>query len=164
MTKKLEEILDLPDDEEDSKIIDETFKDASDAANNGDLVSLDNALNEISDPEIANYLDIERHDKAMDEISNMAKDAFTDVMDLAMSMEPKNAGSVLETGPEFLRMMLDARKSKMDARLKLKRLQIDQKRLDMKQENNDDDVIEGKGVSLSIGDMMEMLKKAESDK
>lgn len=95
MTKKLSELFDLPDlpstdSAENSEVL-QTI-----AENREAIARVDEAIDKI-DLALPTVRDLEASDQEMDELADLAKSKFEDLMDLGMNMDPRFGGVVFQT-------------------------------------------------------------------
>lgn len=124
MTKKLEELFDLPPDDEPStndKPLDQT------------LITPE-TLNAIEKVESAlpQVRGLESSDTEMDEIADLAKEAFNNLMDLGMQTDPRFSSEIFSVGSTMLGHALSAKTAKMQKKLKMIDLQLKQAELERK--------------------------------
>lgn len=108
------------------------------------------------------------HSSEMNEIYEEAMRAHRDLMDLAMNMEAKNAGSVAEPAATFLKIALDASKSKNTSKMSKLKLRLDREKFEASKLQKDDggviDVTE-ESFMADRNDLLKMLKqKKQGDK
>ena len=178
MTKKLEELLNLPEVKEaiDKAEMDEV-RDDDDLK---DVVALDEPADENSlknqDPKdletINRKLDkieealpqvkgLDTVGEEMDDIANKAMDTYKDLMDLGMNVESRYSGRIFEVAASMMRNAVDAKAAKMEKKLKMVELQLKKRKID--QESGGEEPIEAEGSI--IFDRNELLKRiANSDK
>src|SRR5210317_1521203 len=150
MTKKLEDLLNLPDakeiiqeaeaqEEEQQKYqIEETNKTMRDIA---EFDKISSAL-----PQVKGLG--EMADKELNEVADKAMTAYEDLMDLGMNVEQRYSGRVFEVAGTFLKTGLDAKIAKLDKKLKMVELQLKKEKMDKDSSpNNDDGMINGEGYS-----------------
>jgi hypothetical protein len=82
------------------------------------------------------------HSTEMNEIYEEAMAAHRDLMDLAMNMEAKNAGSVAEPAATFLKIALDASKNKNDSKMRKLRLRLDREKFEANKIQKSNEVID----------------------
>jgi hypothetical protein len=166
MTKKLEELFQLPDTEENAQTISiiadnrEIIEAASNAAD-----KIDRALPGITD------LDTEA-DNELDELAKLAKDKFQDLMDLGMNVEPRFSGVIFQTASQLLGHAVTAKQAKLDKKLRMVDLQLKKMRLDQQAEaaaakGSGDSPIDGDGIVLKREDLLKQIleqNKTNSDK
>jgi hypothetical protein len=117
MTKKLEELLDLPDSreilkEEKAKSADEKKKQAVVAQE--DTVRGIEELDKISSALPAVKGLGQMADTELNDIAEKALDAYEDLMDLGMNVESRYSGRVFEVAGSMLKTSLDAKVAQMD--------------------------------------------------
>lgn len=159
MTKKLEEILNLP---ESKKIIKETDKEKEEESKAPALLRDIEDFDKISAalPQVKGLGDIS--DKELDELAKRATDAFDDLMDLGMNVEARYSGRVFEVASAMLKNAIDAKSSKIDKKLKMIELQLKKQSIDQKSGNDDSIPIHGEGVIVS--DRNSLLEKLRNMK
>lgn len=163
MTKKLEELFNLPTAvppdagaEEATSITQEqqrVFKD------------IDNAIDKI-DAALPTVTSLDTSDQELDELANLAKDKFNDLMDLGMNMEARFSGTVFQTAGTLLGHAITAKQAKLDKKLRMVDLQLKKMRLDhqIKKDTMTGDspagTIEGEGTLLDRNALLaEILNK-----
>lgn len=145
MTKKLEQLFDLP--EPDS------YKDGDPAPefeeHRETILAIDSAIDKI-DAALPTVRDLETADTEMDELASLAKEKFDDLMDLGMNVEPRYAGVIFQTAGVLLGHAITAKQAKLDKKLRMVDLQLKKARLDQTAAKNGDTpaAIEGQGVVL----------------
>ena len=155
MTKKLEEILDLPDSKEIIK------KDREKEKNNV-IQQQNETLRDIAEMDkITSALPAvkglgEMADTELNEVASKAMDAYDDLMDLGMNVESRYSGRVFEVAGGMLKTSLDAKVAKIDKKLKMVELQLKKQKID--QGNKDDTGIEEQD-GFVISDRNELMKK-----
>ena len=96
--------------------------------------------------------DLDASDQELDELANLAKGRFEDLMDLGMNMEARFSGQVFQTAGVLLGHAITAKQAKLDKKLRMVDLQLKKMRLDhqMKQDGAKpgEAAIEGEGVVL----------------
>jgi|TARA_R110000803_G_scaffold47398_5_gene98864 hypothetical protein len=160
MTKKLEELLDLPDSKE---IIKQDQK-----KDKKDVVAQQNeTLRDIAEfDKIAAALPAvkglgEMADTELNDIAQKAMDAYDDLMDLGMNVESRYSGRVFEVAGGMLKTSLDAKVAKMDKKLKMIELQLKKEKLD-KDGRPDDELIQGEGyIVTDRNSLLEKLKNMD---
>ena len=131
MTKKLEELLDLPDSKEILKKAKEENK-----AKNEIVADQEETFRDIAEfDKIAAALPAvkglgEMADKELNEVAQKAMEAYEDLMDLGMNVESRYSGRVFEVAGSMLKTSLDAKVAKMDKKLKMIDLQLKKQKLD----------------------------------
>ena len=157
MTKKLSELFDLPDlpatdSAENSEVL-QTIADNREA-----IARVDEAIDKI-DVALPTVRDLEASDAEMDELADLAKSKFEDLMDLGMNMDPRFGGVVFQTAGTLLGHAITAKTAKMDKKLRMVQLQLQKARLDhqISRENPDDKPVDGQGIVLDRNALLEQI-------
>ncbi len=128
MTKKLEELFDLP--PSDAEI---------DAAipqlptNRETLQALDDAIDKI-DTALPAVKGLDASDQEMDELSDLAKASYKDLIDLGMQVDSRFASEIFGVASNMLGHAITAKTAKLDKKLKTIDLQLKKMRLDQQQQ------------------------------
>ena len=164
MTKKLSELFDLPDlpstdSAENSEVL-QTI-----AENREAIARVDEAIDKI-DLALPTVRDLEASDQEMDELADLAKTKFEDLMDLGMNMDPRFGGVVFQTAGTLLGHAITAKTAKMDKKLSMVQLQLQKARLDhqMSKDNPDDQPITGQGVVLDRNELLNQILQKNKNK
>ena len=160
MTKKLEELLNLPDSKE---IIAESKNvERAEAA----IVEQHETVRDISElDKIASALPSvkglgEAADKELNEIADKTMTAYDDLMDLGMNVESRYSGRVFEVAGNMLKTSLDAKVAKLDKKLKMIDLQLKKEKMDKDSNPFNGDVVQGEGYVVT--DRNSLLEKLKS--
>lgn len=127
MTKKLEELFNLP-----QELPDETTTQETTAAieeRKEVFKNIDDAIDKI-DAALPGVRGLESSDQEMDELADLAKAKFQDLMDLGMAMEARFSGTVFQTAGVLLGHAITAKQAKLDKKLRVVDLQLKKMRLD----------------------------------
>ena len=147
MTRKLEELFNLPDQLPD----DVTPEQATAVLEEQKTVfaDIDKTIDKI-DQALPGVKGLDVSDQEMDELATLAKDKFNDLMDLGMNMEARFSGQVFQTAGVLLGHAITAKQAKLDKKLRMVDLQLKKMRLDhqLKQDGTADNTVEGQGVVL----------------
>ena len=140
MTKKLEELLDLPEVKQTMEQVEEP-KAVVEVKKETD--NLERSIAEFD--KISAALPMvkglgELADKELDDLAEKAKQSYEDLMDLGMNVESRYAGRVFETASNMLKNAIDAKSQKLDKKLKMVELQLKKANIDQKQGDNADTV------------------------
>lgn len=156
MTKKLEEILNLP---ESKKIV-------KDDAKKKEVVAAPPMLRDIEEfdkiaaalPQVKGLGDIS--DGELDALAQRAQDAYDDLMDLGMNVEARYSGRIFEVAGTMLKNAIDAKSAKIDKKLKMIELQLKKQKLDQDAAGSDNGVtLNGEGVIITDrNSLLEKLK------
>jgi hypothetical protein len=156
MTKRLEELFNLPElDSEpaqaEPEIVDFESQQKQLAEASTIIDRIDQAL-----PQVA---DLDQADQELDELSDLARDKFEDLMNLGMNVEARFSGTILQTAGVLLGHAISAKQAKIDKKLRMVDLQLKKLRLDQaanKESSNKPPPIEGQAM---VVDRNELLKQ-----
>ena len=167
MTKKLEELLDLPEVKETMEQVEEPKQEVVDTPKQ--VKQMERTIAEFD--KISAALPMvkglgELADKELDELADKAKATYEDLMDLGMNVESRYSGRVFEVAGGMLKTGLDAKVAKLDKKLKMVELQLKKEKMDKDSSpNNDDGMINGEGyVVTDRNSLLERLKGIDKDK
>jgi hypothetical protein len=160
MTKKLEEILNLPaskeviKQEEKKKLKAEKEKPEAFLRDMSEFDKIAAAL-----PQVKGLGELA--DGELDELAKKAVDAYDDIMDLGMNVEARYSSRLFEVASSMLKNAIDAKSAKLDKKLKMIELQIKKAKLDQDANSGDDSVsLHGEGVIITDrNSLLEKLKK-----
>ena len=159
MTQKLEELFNLPPSDSTSP---EEAK-SSIEENRAIIQEVDLAIDKI-DAALPFVNDLDISDQELDELSDLAKEKFQDLIDLGMNVEARFSGHILATAGTLLGHAITAKQAKLDKKLRMVDLQLKKARLDQANAKNDGEKLidagDGKGVIL---DRNELLKQILGD-
>lgn len=127
MNKKLEELFDLEPDETDEKIKLTNEAVSSELISTETLASIEKVESAL--PQVRG---LESSDTEMDEIADLAKEAFNNLMDLGMQTDPRFSAEIFSVGGTMLGHALSAKTAKMQKKLKMIDLQLKQAELERK--------------------------------
>ena len=125
MTRKLEELFNLPE-----PLVAETPDIQEVIAHNQAELSEANDIIERIDNALPEVRDLDSADQELDELSDMARQKFEDLMDLGMNVEARFSGQILQTAGVLLGHAITAKQAKIDKKLKMIDLQLKKMRLD----------------------------------
>ena len=164
MTKKLEDLLNLPDSkdlienaksqESDQKTyeIEESFRDIEEFDKIASALPAVKGLGNMADDEL-------------NDIAQRALTAYDDLMDLGMNVESRYASRVFEVAGGMLKTSLDAKTAKLDKKLKMIDLQLKKEKLDKENSTGEEGIINGQGyVVTDRNSLLEKLKGIDKDK
>jgi hypothetical protein len=123
MTKKLEQLFDLPPIEDTTNVQEDI------EGQKAELASAENIIDRI-DQALPQVHDLDTADSELDELSNLAKQKFEDLMDLGMNVEARYSGTILQTAGVLLGHAITAKQAKIDKKLRTVDLQLKKMRLD----------------------------------
>jgi len=162
MTKKLEEIFDLETTDDQTSMqqkLDNEQEDKDESEANKllkekfDLDKIDAAL-----PQVDGLAE----DSEIDQYAQEAFQAYKDLMDLGMNIEPRLAGRIMEVASSMMSNAINAKNVKVDKKLKMIELQLKKMKLD--QNAPEEEAVTGTGTV--IADRNELIKQilANADK
>ena len=166
MTKKLEEILNLPNVKEAFAKVDAKDKEKADQAN-GKSKNLDPQTQKNLEKSYAEFDKIssalpqvkglgELSDLELDKLAVEAEESYKNLMDLGMNVDSRYSGRIFEVASTMLRNAIDAKSNKIDKKLKMVELQLKKQKID--QGDKDDTGIEEQD-GFVISDRNELMKK-----
>jgi hypothetical protein len=124
--KKLEELLNLPVLDQNQTEPEETVFDVKELETLREtdhlLEKIDNAL-----PQVNN---LDSSDTELDDLSDLAKGKFTELMDLGMNVDPRFSGVIFQTAGQLLGHAITAKTAKLDKKLRMVQLQLSKAKLD----------------------------------
>jgi hypothetical protein len=166
MTQKLEELFNLP--PADSTTPEEAK--SSIEENRAIIQEVDLAIDKI-DAALPYVNDLDVSDKELDDLSDLAKEKFQDLIDLGMNVEARFSGHILATAGTLLGHAITAKQAKLDKKLRMVDLQLKKARLDAQiaKDNNKSDgdkIVDAEDGRAVILDRNELLKQilGKSDK
>jgi len=165
MTKKLEELLNLPDSKE---IVDEAKAEEKKTKKETTIVEIAETQRDIQElDKIASALPRvkglgDKADEELEDIAKKALDAYEDLMDLGMNVEARYSGRVFEVAGGMLKTSLDAKVAKMDKKLKMIELQLKKEKMDRDSSPGDGNIVSGEGyVVTDRNSLLEKLKNMD---
>ena len=130
MTKKIEEVFDLPSME--SEVNSSYPSDQEEQTTGLDLDKMQRQL-EVADKidaALPMVRDLEQLDADMDKYADKAMHAFQDLMDLGQNVEDRHAAAVFDTASKMMTNAITAKTAKMDKKLKMVQLQLQKAKFD----------------------------------
>lgn len=156
MTQKLSELFNLPQIEEPSPEEVETLI----KENQSIINDVDTAIDKI-DAALPFVNDLDTSDAELDELSELAKSKFQDLIDLGMNVEARYSGTILQTAGVLLGHAITAKQAKIDRKLKTVDLQLKKAKLDQTTQKNDGqkllDAEDGQGVVLDRNELLKQI-------
>jgi hypothetical protein len=159
MTKKLEELLDLPPNP-DKKISAEIIKPEEIQETAEQRIRTIEEFDKISSalPQVKGLGELS--DNELDALAQRATDAYDDLMDLGMNVEARYGSRIFEVASSMLKNAIEAKSAKIDKKLKMIELQLKKQALDQKQNGDDGNLVEGKGFVVT--DRNSLLQKLKN--
>jgi hypothetical protein len=168
MTKKLEEILNLPNIKEEFKKVDKKEKEIKATQSNGVQKNVDPTTAKNLEKTYAEFDKIaaslpqvkglgEMGDLELDKLAIEAEESYKTLMDLGMNVDSRYSGRIFEVASTMLRNAIDAKGSKIDKKLKMVELQLKKLKLDKDGKGDTGPIEESDGFVIS--DRNELMKK-----
>ncbi len=169
MTKKLEDILNLPNVKEAFKEVDAKEKSKkSKNTVNGKSKNLDPQTQKNLEKSYAEFDKIaaalpqvkglgELSDLELDKLAVEAEESYKNLMDLGMNVDSRYSGRIFEVASTMLRNAIDAKGSKIDKKLKMVELQLKKMKIDQTDGKDTGNIQESDGFVIS--DRNELMKK-----
>ena len=160
MTKKLQELFELPQD-----AIDELARPIPEYANEVTTEALNNL------EKIENALPLVRGldatDGEMDELAAMATSSYKDLVDLGMQVDSRFASEIFNAASSMLGHAITAKTAKINKKLKMLDLQLKKAQLDQKTAEKTEEVEStplGEGKVLDRNELLKMLSPKTVEK
>ena len=158
MTQKLQELFDLPPLESVTETSTENIQEQE------TLLATITDINEKIDQALPGVRDLETADAELDDLANLARENFENLVNLAMNVEARYSGPILQSASQLLGHAITAKQTKLDKKLRMIDLQLKKARLDHQisrdQSSSDSDNIQdGVGVVLDRNAMLEQILK-----
>lgn len=153
MTKKLEELLNLPPNEE------PMIAPTAEALPTIDLQEKLEEFDKIAAalPRVKGLGDMA--DVELDALADKAEKAYDDLMDLGMNVDPRYGARMFEVAANMMNAAIQAKSNKIDKKLKMVDLQLKKLAIDKKHGNEGGDTVEGQGYILTDrNSILEKLK------
>ena len=159
MTKKLEELFNLPESETTEPV------ESSEQAPEVPAISLEEKLEEFDKisaalPRVKGLGDIS--DAELDALANKAEKAYDDLMDLGMNVEARYGSRMFEVAGNMLNAAINAKSAKIDKKLKMVELQLKKYAVDKK--NGDQAPGEIQAENAIVMDRNSLLEKLKNMK
>jgi hypothetical protein len=138
--------------------------------NQAALVSANDVIDKI-DAALPQVSDLDSADDELDELSNIAREKFEDLMSLGMNVEARFSGTILQTAGVLLGHAITAKQAKIDKKLRMIDLQLKKLRLDQtasKDPNSRQQPLDGQATVIDrnqlLAQILESSKAAKSVK
>jgi hypothetical protein len=152
MTRKLEELFDLPPNGCES----ETTEPDTVPATQIQLKEIDATIDKI-DAALPAVKGLDASDAEMDELANKAQETFDNLMDLGFNVDSRYASEIFAVAGTMLGHALTAKTAKLNKKLKMVELQMKKVKLD-RDAQGDEPAQTAHGQVLSRNDLLEMIK------
>jgi hypothetical protein len=150
--KKLEELFDLPpstDPEEDPVYTPEQTQSV--------MTEIDETIDKI-DAALPGVRDLSSSDSEMDELADLAKGSYKDLIDLGMNVDSRFAAEIFSVAATMLGHALTAKQAKLSKKLKMIDLQLKKANLDAKLADSDREPSQqGQGHVLDRNELLDRL-------
>ena len=162
MTRKLEELFDLPTETKQLKCEEST----TNVELQENIPVLSDALSELEKITAALPLvrGLEASDREMDDLADKATKSFDDLMDLGMNIDSRWASDVFSVASNMLGHAITAKNAKLQKKLKMIELQLKKARLDQTSKTEDETAQTGTGVLLDRNELLQRLLNREDKK
>jgi uncharacterized protein YoxC len=158
MTRKLEELFDLPPSTDD----DITPLPSNEPPTTFQLDDINSTIDKI-DTALPTVRDLSASDTEMDDLAKLATDSYKDLMDLGMQVDSRFASEIFNSAGTMLGHAITAKTAKMNKKLKMIDLQLKKARLDQMEK----DAPEAVGLPTAEGQMLDrnsLLEKLLGDR
>jgi hypothetical protein len=156
MTRKLENLFDLPSSEpelDDAVTVEQTQ--TAIAEINDAIDKIDGALPAVKG--------LDASDGEMDELATKATQTFDDLMDLGMQVDSRYAAEIFAVAGTMLGHALTAKTAKLNKKLKMIDLQLKKAKLDRDGQGSEEAQMTAEGHVLSRNDLLERLMNANKE-
>ena len=155
MTKKLEELFNLPSADATPEQAEQVIEE------NRDIITEVNLAIDKIDAALPTVHNLDTGDSELDELAQLAQSKAEDLIDLGMNVEPRFSGVILQTAGMLLGHAITAKTAKLDKKLKMVQLQLAKAKLDhqIKKDTKDpvEAAIDGQGVVLDRNELLKQI-------
>lgn len=160
MTKKLEELFELPLGEKPEYISEPNAAEAATVTQEAysNLEKIESAL-----PQVRG---LEASDTEMDDLANLAKDSYKDLMDLGMQVDSRFSAEIFGVASNMLGHAITAKTAKINKKIKMIELQLKKASLDQKLASKNEEISStpvGEGKLLDRNELLKMLSTKNTD-
>lgn len=165
MSKKLEELFNLAPKEDKEEVETTEIK----KTNLNELKTLSESIDKI-DAALPSVKDLTAADEEMDELAALSKQAFNDLLDMGLSVDPRFGGKLLEVAATMMSNSITAKQAKIDKKLRMVELQLrkaalDQKERALESKKEPEEETTSKGIIMDRNALLrELLDQADKDK
>jgi hypothetical protein len=157
MTKRLEELFSLPSSPVESEVVPDVAT----------LVTID-ALSNLEKIESAlpAVRGLEAADSDMDELADLAKNSYKDLMDLGLQVEARFSAEIFNSAGTFLGHAITAKTAKLNKKLKMIELQLKKAALDQKVSSKVEEIEStplGDGKTLDRNELLRILSAKNNE-
>ena len=162
MTKKLQELFELPNDTDITDVNHSNIKKAE-----ADLISKDAYSNlEKIENALPQVKGLESADEEMDELASLAVSSYKDLQDLGMQVDSRFSAEIFSVAGTMLGHAITAKTAKLNKKLKMIELQLKKASLDQKSQSKEqeiDNIPVGEGKALDRNELLKMLTQNSKD-
>lgn len=159
MTRKLEELFNLPPSETEFDTVD-----APTEITKASLAELDATIDKI-DQALPTVRGLDASDTEMDELAKRATETFDDLMDLGMNVDSRFSSEIFAVASTMLGHAITAKTAKLNKKLKMVDLQLKKLKMDQDMLKNQDTALPtAAGKVMTRNDLLEMLKNNRDQK
>jgi hypothetical protein len=155
MTRRLEELFDIPPADCDSATTEPNSVPATQVA----LQEIDATIDKI-DQALPAVRGLDASDQEMDELASKAQETFDNLMDLGFNVDSRYSAEIFAVAGAMLGHALTAKTAKMNKKLKMVELQMKKVKLD-RDVSSDEPAQIAHGQVLSRNDLLEMIKTSK---
>jgi hypothetical protein len=148
--KKLEQLFDLPPSSQ-SPLLNDPRPEPDPSI----ITHIDTAIDKI-DAALPGVRGLEATDSEMDDLANMAKTSYEELMTLGMQVDSRFASEIFSVASNMLGHAITAKTAKLDKKLKMIDLQLKKARLDQTQDDAPPPQT-GHGVVLSRNELLDRI-------
>lgn len=174
MTRKLEEILNLPNVKEAFQEVDKKEQARVNKDSTKDVQK--NVDPKTAKALQASYAEFDKIEKALPQVKGLgelsdleldklaveAEESYKNLMDLGMNVDSRYSGRIFEVASTMLRNAIDAKSSKIDKKLKMVELQLKKQKLDNDNQDDSPAAVESEGTIITNrNDLMKKLMKKD---
>lgn len=154
MTKKLEELFELPTEEKESnhQLLEKAQADTITQEAYSNLEKIENALPEVKGLASA--------DSEMDGLAELAQNSYKDLMDLGMQVDSRYSSEIFNVAGTMLGHAITAKTAKINKKLKMIELQLKKAALDQKSSSKNEEIEAtplGEGKTLDRNELLKIL-------
>lgn len=153
MTRKLEELFDLPPTQEEVEAAIPSIEE-----NRNTIAVIDATIDKI-DTALPAVKGLDATDEEMDQLAEMAKSSYNDLMDLGMQVDSRFASEIFSVASNMLGHAITAKTAKLDKKLKMIDLQLKKMRLDQQkpEESGNGATQTGNGVVINRTELLDRI-------
>ena len=159
MTKKLEELFQLPSSEDNDLM--QPLPEATPEVTESALTNLEKI--EAALPQVKG---LEAADNEMDELAELATSSYKDLMDLGMQVESRFSSEIFNSASSMLGHAITAKTAKINKKLKMLDMQLKKAQLDAKLASKTEEVENtplGEGQAFDRNELLKMLANKNNE-